>query len=234
VAPGAFIAEQGAALASTQAVRQGWIYIQDEGSQLVSLVLNPKPGQRVLDLCAAPGSKTSHIAALVNDEPIIVACDLYPGRLATLASLCRRLGAGSVDAVVLDGTRDLPFLAGAASFERVLVDVPCSGTGTLRENPEIKWRLNPGDISRLTETQLKLLGTGAREVARGGRLVYSTCSMEPEENEGVVRRFLEQGVPFDIVEPEVHADLITAEGFVRTFPHRHGCGGFFAAVLQRR
>jgi 16S rRNA (cytosine967-C5)-methyltransferase len=119
-------------------------------------------------------------------------------------------------------------------FDRVLIDAPCSGTGTLAGHPEIKWRLTAADMPRLAETQLELLRAGAGVVASGGRLVYSTCSVEPEENEGVVCRFLQQGAPFEIVRPDVRADLITAEGFVRTFPHRQGCDGFFAAVLRRR
>jgi 16S rRNA (cytosine967-C5)-methyltransferase len=234
IAPGAFVAEQGAALGSTDAARQGRIYIQDEASQIVSLALKVERGHRVLDLCAAPGSKASHIAALAAGNAMIVACDLHVHRLATLGSICKKLGAGCIYAVALDGTRDLPFLAPVAKFDRVLVDAPCTGTGTLRENPEIKWRLRPDDVNRIARTQFELLQQGAQAVESGARLVYSTCSMEAEENEGVVVRFLEGGAPFDIVKPEAREDLLTADGFIRTFPHRHGCDGFFAAVLERR
>ncbi len=104
----------------------------------------------------------------------------------------------------------------------------------MRENPEIKWRLTPADIGRLADTQLELLRSGARALASGGRLVYSTCSIELEENEGVVRRFLQEGGAFEVVKPDVHPDLVTGDGFVRTFPHRNGSNGFFAAVIQRR
>jgi 16S rRNA (cytosine967-C5)-methyltransferase len=234
LAPGAYVAEQGSALASTTATRDGLIYVQDEASQLVSLLLDPRPGERVLDLCAAPGSKTSHVAALTRDESMIVACDLHPHRLTTLASICKGLKARSVHAVALDATSDLPFTQGSALFDRVLVDAPCSGTGTLRENPEIKWRLTAGDIARMAEIQFKLLQRGARAVAPGGRLVYSTCSIEVEENEGIIRKLLELGAPFEILKPDASADLVTKEGFVRTYPHRHGCAGFFAAVLKRK
>jgi 16S rRNA (cytosine967-C5)-methyltransferase len=232
--PGAYIAEQGSALASTPAAREGLIYIQDEASQLVSVILSPEPANRVLDLCAAPGSKTSHIAALAGGQALIIACDLHRHRLATLASICERLNATPVDAVGLDATRDLPFTQASPLFDRVLVDAPCSGTGTLRVNPEIKWRLIPADITGLAETQFELLQTGARAVARLGRLVYSTCSLEPEENEAVVQRFLQQGAPFEIVTPNADPRLVTADGFVRTYPHRDGCDGFFAAVLKRK
>ena len=234
IATGAFVAEQGAALGSSEPARRGWIYIQDEASQVVSLALQVERGQRVLDLCAAPGSKTSHIAALAGGDAMIVACDLHLHRLATLNSICKNLGAKCVSAVQLDATRSLPLLAHAAKFDRVLVDAPCTGTGTLRENPEIKWRLSPDDPNRIAGTQFELLGRGAEVLETGGRLVYSTCSVEAEENERVVVKFLEGGAPFKIVKPEVSAGLMTADGFIRTFPHQHGCDGFFAAVLERR
>jgi 16S rRNA (cytosine967-C5)-methyltransferase len=232
--PGAYIADQGSALASTAPAREGLIYVQDEASQLVSLLLDPKPGERVLDLCAAPGSKTSHIAALAGRDSTIVACDLHPHRLRTLVSSCIKLNAGSVDAVALDATCDLPFTCAASPFDRVLVDAPCSGTGTLRENPEIKWRLSAPDIARMAEVQLKLLETGVRAVGPGGRLVYSTCSIELEENERIIRKLLEQGAPFDIMKPDAGAGLVTTDGFIRTYPHQHGSDGFFAAVLKRK
>ena len=231
--PGAFVVEGGPASAITQAVERGLIYLQDEASQLVSLLLEPNSGERILDLCAAPGSKSSHMAALTEDDAWVVACDIHPHRLATLAATCRRLGVDSVDAVALDATGEMPFSDGAQKFDRVLIDAPCSGTGTLRRNPEIKWRLVPDDIERLAEVQSRLLERGASMLASGGRLVYSTCSIEPEENEGVIRRFIESGAPFRLLRPRAHAGLITAEGFLRTFPHRHGTDGFFAASLEK-
>ncbi|MEK6303896.1 MAG: 16S rRNA (cytosine(967)-C(5))-methyltransferase RsmB [Acidobacteriota bacterium] len=228
--PGAFIVEQGAA-AVARAAEQGLIYVQDEASQLVSLLLDPRPAERVLDLCAAPGSKSTHIAALSQDEAWIVACDAHAHRLAVLVTACRRLGVHSIDAVALDATRDLPFASNSPKFDRVLIDAPCSGTGTLRRNPEIKWRLEPEDIAQLAGVQLKLLRAGAAMVKTGGRLVYSTCSLEREENEEVISRFLERDTRFSVTEPNV-VEMITPEGFVRTFPHRHGMDGFFAAVLE--
>jgi len=115
----------------------------------------------------------------------------------------------------------------------MLVDAPCSGTGTLRGNPEIKWRLSTDDLSRLAELQASLLEGAASSVANGGRLVYSTCSIEREENEEVVRRFLDATTLFQVIEPNAPAGLITSDGFVRTFPHRDGTDGFFGAALQR-
>jgi 16S rRNA (cytosine967-C5)-methyltransferase len=233
VAHGAFVVESGPASVMTAAARRGVIYVQDEASQLVSILLEPTSGHRVLDLCAAPGSKTSHIAALTEDKAWIVACDRHHHRLATLRASCQRLGVKSVDALELDATRALPFVAGGHEFDRILVDAPCSGTGTLRGNPEIKWRLSADDLPRLAELQASLLEGAALSVASGGRLVYSTCSIEREENEEVVRRFLEATTLFQVIEPNAPAGLITSDGFVRTFPHRNGTDGFFAAVLER-
>jgi 16S rRNA (cytosine967-C5)-methyltransferase len=231
--PGAFVVESGPASEVQQAASRGLIYLQDEASQLVSQLLDARSGERILDLCAAPGSKTSHIAALTRNGAWIVACDIHPHRLAQLAATCNRLDARSVERVVLDATSELPFLVEAQRFDRVLIDAPCSGTGTLRRNPEIKWRLAPDDPARLASVQLGILNRATDVIRRGGRLVYSTCSIEREENEDVIFRFIDEGAPFRIIRPDAHTDLITSEGFVRTFPHRHQTDGFFAAVLER-
>jgi 16S rRNA (cytosine967-C5)-methyltransferase len=233
VAPGAFLVESGPGAALIRAAQRGEIYLQDEASQLVSILLEPKGSQRVLDLCAAPGSKTSHIAVLADDQAWIVACDLHHRRLTTLRATCERLGIHSVDALAIDATSELPFVTNGHQFDRVLVDAPCSGTGTLRGNPEIKWRLSADDLTRLPELQLRLLERGAPAVVRGGRIVYSTCSIEQEENEEVVRRFLGNTTLFKVIMPNAPGGLITGDGFVRTFPHRDGTDGFFAAVLER-
>jgi 16S rRNA (cytosine967-C5)-methyltransferase len=233
VSPDGYVVESGPARAVNEAAREGLIYLQDEASQLVSRLLEPRPGHHVLDLCAAPGSKSSHIAALMADQGWILACDLHHHRLRVVSATSKRLGINSIDRVALDATRPLPFTEGTQTFDRVLVDAPCSGTGTLRSNPEIKWRFALEDISRLSELQLNLLEHAAAAVAQEGRLVYSTCSIEREENEDVVNRFLSGNAAFKIVQPNTSAGLITTEGFVRTSPHRHGCDGFFAAVLEK-
>jgi 16S rRNA (cytosine967-C5)-methyltransferase len=227
--PGAFVARR-AASEIVQAAERGEVYIQDEASQLVSLIVEARPGHKILDLCAAPGSKSSHLAALTSNHSWVVACDLHPHRLSILAATCSRLGAHSIDAVAMDATQGLPL---EEKFDRVLVDAPCSGTGTLRRNPEIKWRLAPEDIKRLSQIQTALLDRAARAVAPRGRLVYSTCSMEREENEEVIQRFLESDSAFRLIEPQAHPDLVTDEKFVRTFPHRHNTDGFFAAAMER-
>jgi 16S rRNA (cytosine967-C5)-methyltransferase len=234
VAPDAYVVEARPVRPVIEAAREGLIYIQDEASQLVSLLLEPRSEHRMLDLCAAPGSKASHIATLTSDQAWIVACDVHPHRLRVLREICKRLGLHSVDPIALDATESAPFIESAQAFDRVLLDAPCSGTGTLRSNPEIKWRLSAFDLTTLAELQFKLLERAAAEVAEDGRLVYSTCSIEREENEEVVKRFLQSNAAFRVVQPHARAELITSEGFVRTYPHKHGCDGFFAAVLERK
>jgi 16S rRNA (cytosine967-C5)-methyltransferase len=218
--------------AIARAADQGLVYVQDEASQLVSQILNPQNRDRVLDLCAAPGSKSSHIAALTRDAAWVVACDVHNHRLAVLSATCRRLGARGVDAVTLDATRPLPFKGDAPKFDRVLIDAPCTGTGTLQRNPEIKWRLKSNDILRLSRIQLDLLKSASEQVRRGGRLVYSTCSLEREENEDVINRFLDNNQSFQLIEQTAH-ELSTTEGFIRTYPHRHQMDGFFVAALEK-
>ena len=233
LAAGGFVVESGSARLVNEAALGRLIYVQDEASQLVSILLEPRSGHRVLDLCAAPGSKSSHIAALTKDQAWIIASDLHAHRLRVLRATCERLGITSIDSIAVDATQPLPFTESACAFDRVLLDAPCSGTGTLRSNPEIKWRLTYEDLTRLTELQLRLIERAAAAVAQAGRLVYSTCSIEREENEEVVRRFLAGNVAFKVVRPNANAGLITSDGFIRTFPHTHGCDGFYAAVLER-
>jgi 16S rRNA (cytosine967-C5)-methyltransferase len=232
IAAGAYVIEGGQAYGLAPFVEEGSIYIQDEASQLVSLLLDAKAGQRILDMCAAPGSKTTHIAALTENRAPIIACDIHAHRLETLLASCQRLGVTSVETVLLAATEDLSF-AEAEKFDRVLIDAPCTGTGTLRRNPEIKWRLKPYDIERLGEIQARLLARGAQWLKPGGRLIYSTCSVEREENEEVVEKFLAANPEFQLTQAKAPEDCLTAEGFVRTFPHRQGTDGFFAAVLER-
>ena len=232
--PAAFVVVSGDAGAIIRLQEQGLIYLQDEASQLVSLLLKAKPGDRIFDLCAAPGSKTSHLAALTANQSWILAGDIHPQRLALLLKACKRLSATSVEAVALDATKELPVLEGAAKWNGVLLDAPCTGTGTLRRHPEIKWRLQPQGVRRMAALQSALITRAATLVDKGGRMVYSTCSLETEEDEAIIIRFLETNPDFNLSKPDVNQDLITKAGFVRTFPQRHGMDGFFAAVLQRR
>ena len=217
-------------------LQEGWLQVQDEAAQLVSMLLAPKPGERVLDLCAAPGGKTTHLAQLMEDQGEIVAIDVSQTKLGLLQENCRRLGITIVKTVTHDATTPLPFPR--ASFERVLVDVPCTGFGTLRRNPDGKWRVKEADIPRLQQIQGKILTQAATMVKKGGVLVYSTCTMTSEENEGVIKAFLserkdlrlENASPFL---PSGCEGLVDSTGYLRTLPHHHGMDGFFAARMSR-
>ncbi|HKS30709.1 MAG TPA: 16S rRNA (cytosine(967)-C(5))-methyltransferase RsmB, partial [Pyrinomonadaceae bacterium] len=230
VAPGAWRIS-GASGTVRRMVQAGRIYLQDEASQLVAHVLGAQSGERILDACAAPGSKTTHIAGLANDGAMVVAGELHRHRLTPLLEACERLNLKSVRAVVHDAERGLPFAPG--TFDRALVDAPCTGTGTLRRNPEIRWRIRAEDISGLKAVQLRILRNTARMVRHGGRLVYSTCSVEPEENEQVVSQFLEAESGWRRLSLQVPGSLSLEDGTARTWPHRQGTDGFFIAALER-
>jgi 16S rRNA (cytosine967-C5)-methyltransferase len=214
-----------------QLADNGLIYFQDEASQLVAHLVGARAGDRVLDVSAAPGSKTTHIAAL-QPEAMIVAGDLHEHRLRTLRDLARTQNADLIRLVVHDATLDLPFAD--ALFDRVLVDAPCSGTGTLRGNPEIRWRLKPLDIAELASKQKRFLANAAAMVRRGGFLLYSTCSAEPDENEAVVRGFINSHPDFQSAPLAVSLDLLTDTGAIRTWPHRQDVDGFFIMAFRRR
>ena len=216
----------------TELAARGEVYIQDEASQLVAAMLDVKPGQRVLDLCAAPGSKATQIADRALNASMIVASDLHEHRLRTVVSTAKSQGLRNIHCLALDGLQSLPFREG--SFERVLVDAPCSGTGTLRHNPEIRWRISPADISDLSRRQQQLLFNAGRAVRPAGRLIYSTCSVEPDENEDVVQTFLENNETFRLGELPLDASLLTAAGAARTWPQREGTDGFFICAFERR
>ncbi|HEV3317869.1 MAG TPA: 16S rRNA (cytosine(967)-C(5))-methyltransferase RsmB [Candidatus Angelobacter sp.] len=221
---------------STELFRTGRVAIQDEGSQLIAALVGK--GKRILDCCAAPGSKTSAMAS-ASPEAEIVAVDIHPHR----ARLLRRMVASSNVRVITADAVKLPF---ASSFDRVLADVPCSGTGTLARNPEVKWRLQAEDIVDLHGRQVAILDAALKHVSKPGRLVYSTCSLEAEENEQVVKKCLQKNPEFrsvpvreELLRLKESAMLIWEDvdqlvngNFLRTIPGIHPCDGFFAAVFE--
>ncbi len=231
IAPDAWRIE-GAGGVLRRLAREGKIYLQDEASQLVAHVLDAGAGERVLDVCAAPGSKTTHIATMTPGLSLIVAGDVHEHRLLTVLEACARQEIKTLRAVVHDAEIALPFAEN--SFDRVLVDAPCTGTGTLRRNPEIRWRITTRDIFDLSGRQQRILGQSAMMVKRGGRLVYSTCSVEREENEEVVARFLDENADFNQVPLAIPANLTVDNGAARIWPHRHGADGFYIASFERR
>jgi 16S rRNA (cytosine967-C5)-methyltransferase len=177
--------------------KEGWFAVQDESAMRVGSALAPAPGSRVLDLCAAPGGKTTHLAEFMGNQGEILACDVDAGRLEILQEQCQRLGIGIVRTVRLQAEQEPP----SGPFDAVLVDVPCSNTGVLGRRPEVRWRLRPGEFRRLVPLQTKLLLWAGERVRPGGTLVYSTCSIEPEENGQVVQAML-QGLPDLVLEAE--------------------------------
>jgi 16S rRNA (cytosine967-C5)-methyltransferase len=224
------------ALATWRPLQQGWLQVQDEAAQLVSFILAPKPGERVLDLCAAPGGKTTHLAELMQNQGEIIAVDVSPSKLQIVQENCERLGIAFVKTLAHDATKPLPFPSG--SFDSCLVDAPCSGLGTLRRHPEGKWRIKEPDIFRLQEMQGQIMRQAAPLVKQGGVLVYSTCTLTQEENEGVIEAFLSEHSEFRLEHaakllPKGCEALGDEKGYLRTFPHRHGMDGFFAAKLKR-
>jgi 16S rRNA (cytosine967-C5)-methyltransferase len=217
---------------------EGRFTIQDEASQLVVAYLEPKPGEHILDVCAAPGTKTTAIAEEIGDAGEIVAVDRNVRRLRLVGRDARRLGLTNITTCEHDAMRTLRGFAARGAFDRILVDAPCSGLGTLRRNPDARWRVRPGDPRRLAEVQTAILRNAAATLRPGGILVYSTCTLLPEENEMVVESLLSEARDLRLAPgeaaPEATRSLVGADGYLRCFPHLHDTDGFFAARLERR
>ena len=214
--------------------REGAIHIQDAGSQLVAWLLPVDGARRCLDACAAPGGKATILAERIEPRPLIAA-DLRPGRVDLLDSTVRRLGAGNVLRLAADAARP-PF--GAAAFDRILLDVPCSGLGTLARNPDIKWTASPARVRDLAEAAGRIARAAAGLLGSGGMLLYSACSLEPEETTEAVRGLLSATPGLRQLSladrlPEALAPLVDEQGALRVAPEDHGTDGYFAALLQR-
>lgn len=212
--------------------REGKIYLQDTASQLIAHLVAPKKGMRIFDACAAPGGKTALIASLMENQGLIIAGDLHLPRVKLIQQTAKKLGVSIINPICYDATKQVPINENTL-FDRVLVDAPCSGTGTLRHNPEIKGRLFPEKLEELSKLQLEILSNCASLVKSKGKLIYSTCSLEYEENEQVIEEFLKKNKNFQLIKAEISANLITKEGFIRTFPDRDNTEGFFAAMLEK-
>src|SRR5213593_1835440 len=208
----------------TNALTRGHCYIQDPSTLLACQVLDPKPGEKVLDACAAPGGKTGYIAQLMENLGIIVACDRDPQRIDTLKENMARLGVGIAQILQHDwtGKRVPPEITSVAPFDRILIDAPCSNTGVMRRRVDVRWRLRASDFLRMQQRQIEIVRALVRLLKPNGLLVYSTCSLEPEENEEAVRRILESS-----------PDLRLAEEERFSLPFRDGFDGAYAAKLVR-
>ena len=219
--------------------QDGWVEIQDEGSQLVALLADARPGQLVMDLCAGAGGKTLALAASMQNKGRLIACDVSEKRLERAVKRLRRAGVHNVERRALGPDTATWLKRQAGRFDRVLVDAPCSGTGTWRRNPDMKWRIGPADIAELRVVQDDVLDRASRLVKPGGRLIYATCSLLPAENEQAVDAFLERHAEFRVLPVAgVWAELLEADcpvdgPYLRLTPARHHTDGFFAAILER-
>ena len=212
--------------------KAGAIYFQDEGSQLVANSAKVADGVRFCDVCAAPGGKTTQIALTMDPKSsMAVAGDIHWSRVEFLRENCRDQGVGFVNIVQYDAVAELPFADGA--FDTILVDAPCTGTGTIRHNPEIRYFLQPEVFAELSGKQLQILENASKLLTKRGTLVYSTCSLEREENEEVCERFLSRNPEFRIVDPNMPEKYLTGDGYARTFPHRDNMDGFFVAAFGK-
>jgi len=223
--------ERGGAPASWRSFADGAFAVQDEASMLVARLLEPQAGETVADVCAAPGTKTTHLAQLMDNRGRIVAFDPQPARLARVREAAARLGVTIVETMGGTAEERAPALAGAC--DAVLVDAPCTSLGVLRRNPDVKWRRAPGDFAEAAARQRRILDAAAAMVRPGGRLVYATCSLEPEENDEVAAAFLAAWRDFARDAPAAFPIALDARGVLRCLPHRHGTDGFTAVRFRR-
>ena len=233
---GCFRIREAEGLFDTPAFRAGLFWIQDVNAGIAASLLDSKPGERVLDACSAPGGKAVQIALAMRGRGLLVAADSAPSRLRFVAETCRRMRLESVAIVAQDAAEPsfVPGTLGPGGFDRVLLDVPCSSTGVLARLPEARWRRRPGDLKGYSARQLDILRAGYEVLKLGGVLVYSTCSLEPEENEQVVAAFLEQ-TPNAALEP-AHRFFRApwAAAYVQTVPGREVGDGAFAARIRKK
>ncbi|MEO8333062.1 MAG: RsmB/NOP family class I SAM-dependent RNA methyltransferase [Gallionella sp.] len=216
---------------------EGKVEVQDEGSQLLGFLLAPKRNDMVVDFCAGAGGKTLMLSALMNSQGRLYAMDVSEKRLANLKPRLKRSGASNIQPMLISHENDLKVKRLAGKIDRVLVDAPCSGLGTLRRNPDLKFRQSPGSIAELTVKQAAILDSASRLLKKAGRLVYATCSILPEENQHIVQAFLEKHPDF-VLRPAgevLQQQKITLEcgDYLELRPHLHNTDGFFAAVLER-
>ncbi len=212
------------------------VYVQDESAMLVPHLIMPESPKLVVDLCAAPGGKTTHIACLMGNSGKVIAADISDQKLAMLLENCQRLGVQNIETRTTDATKsDLGFINDA---DAVLIDAPCSGFGTLRRHPDIRWNKTSNQLHSLSDLQYRLMENAAPHIKPSGILVYSTCTIESTENEEIINRFLKKFPMFAVEHagaflPDIPQSAITPEGFLQTFPHEHGVDGAFAVRLRR-
>ncbi len=230
LAPDGLVVLRGA-VPQWSAFTEGWCTMQDEASMLIAHLLDPQPAELVADVCAAPGTKATHLAELMRNRGKILAADPHAGRLKLLDKAAARLGVTVIETHAGPAASLVP--RWNARCDRVLVDAPCSNLGVLRRNPDVKWRRTENDLEHLPNRQRAILAAATSLVKPGGRLVYATCSLEPEENEHVVGPFLDQHAEWRVDSPTDFPVGPDADGFIRCLPHVHGTDGFTAIRLER-
>jgi 16S rRNA (cytosine967-C5)-methyltransferase len=219
------------------AFKSGLFQVQDQAAIIMSHLIAPQPSDTMLDICAGLGGKSTHMAALNGGKGNIIAVDINRRRLMTLVQNARRLGIYNIQSVVADASKSLSS-ALSVQFDKVILDAPCSGLGTISRHPDIKWNRDEGDIIRLSFMQKTIMNETARVIKKGGRILYVTCTISKEENEDVVEDFLVKNSDMSLENlkrhvPEWGIDLIDAHGFFRTFPHIHHMDGFFGALFTK-
>ena len=233
----AIILKNPSSVTRLDAFKKGYFQVQDESSMLVGIVLDPKPGELVMDVCSAPGGKTTHLAQIMKNQGTVVARDIHEHKIKIIEDTAKRMGLNNVKAELFDATHlDESYLE---KVDRVLIDAPCTGLGIIRRKPDIKWARNVEDKNEITRLQREILHTAAKYVKNGGSLVYSTCTIEWEENEGMIKEFLENESEFyreDISSllPKGLLKESAEQGMIQLFPNIDGIDGFFIAKLRKK
>ncbi|MCL4509644.1 MAG: 16S rRNA (cytosine(967)-C(5))-methyltransferase RsmB [Bacteroidetes bacterium] len=214
-----------------ESFKAGHFTVQDESAGLVSKLLDPHPGERILDLCAAPGGKTTHILEMTNSNVDLTAVEKYENRARLIQNSLDRMGYSRAKVVIGDAS----IYTDAALFDKILVDAPCTGFGVIRKKPDSKWKREPEDIAKLNKIQSEILENAAKLLKPNGVIVYSTCTIESEENQDVVQGFLSHHSKFTLEPADMFVDraLVGRDGFIETFPHRHDLDGGFAARIRK-
>lgn len=232
----AVILENPSSITKLDAFKKGYFQVQDESSMLVGIVLDPQPGELVMDVCSAPGGKATHLAQRMQDKGTVIARDIHEHKVALIKEAADRLGLAIIKPEVFDALEIDNNYIGKA--DRVLVDAPCTGLGIIRKKPDIKWARNEKDKTEIVKLQTEIINAASKYVKPGGVLVYSTCTIEPEENEEVVRRFVENNRDFKTVDisdvlPKELDKKSAKEGYIQLYPNIDGVDGFFIAKLVK-
>jgi 16S rRNA (cytosine967-C5)-methyltransferase len=230
---GIILTDSVGAIQNTNFFSEGFLRIQDEAAQLISYLINPSSADSILDACAGTGGKATHLAAILKNKGRIVAIDRNQEKITELKNETARLGISIIETQQDDLSTGLPDLL-KDKFDHVLVDAPCSGLGTLRRNPEIKWRTTEKDLRNFAAAQKIILQNASLAVKKGGRLIYCTCSLLPEENENIIDNFLKRNANFSLCQPPtlINKQLVDSRGFYHTYLHRNNMDGFFGAMLK--